>query len=171
MRSILYLVAIVLPLLLINSCSETVDPSPLGPWQLLDTLSRYVTPGIVIRLDSLRDLYASHEHFQGRLILINISDVNALPIYTPNYPPFEWNVRNLDSNDYVASNTEFLSFEYVDTLAIGDTTMFSLAWGQVYTVSDSLLHDLYVPLGRYLYTVSMKGNSKFRPLTKYFEIR
>ena len=152
------------------SCHIASEPTSEPPSRSLDTLSRNVTPGIVLRVDSLKDEYALDESISAQLRLINIGDTAKLVVHTGNFPPYTWHVNSMDSANVVAYPTIIFPAEFRDTLGRGDTLTFSFNWPQTPTDLNTIYSGLKATSGKYRMVVVMSGNSLFQPLHKYFTI-
>ncbi|GJQ22175.1 MAG: hypothetical protein HBSIN02_25300 [Bacteroidia bacterium] len=127
---------------------------------------RRITPGVILRLDSVKHYYAPQEQLNANILLVNESDPTDFIIYSSSYPPYQWAVSMANSDSLIAYTSAFFPAIYQDTLRIGDTTKFTITWTQKYTD----LPNTYAPPGKYKFTVYMRGHALFLPVYKHFEI-
>jgi hypothetical protein len=160
-------------LILAIGCSDS-DHRPVAPGDQvsLDSLAVIVAPGVMQRLDGLRNFYSLDDTITWSVSFINFDSWFPFHTFSSVEPPWWWSIYPLHSNAGIFHEPSILmpSFWEYD-LAPGDTLAYNLMWDlDVYYPPDGHPHLQYLKAfsGHYLLNTALGANTKF--LTKHIVI-
>jgi hypothetical protein len=160
-------------LILAIGCSDSDHP-PVAPGDQvpLDSLAVIVAPGVMQRLDGLRNSYSLDDTITWSVSLVNFDSWFPFHTFSSVEPPWWWSIYPLDSNVGIFHEPSITmpSFWEYD-LAPGDTLAYNLMWRlDAYYPPDGHPHLQYLKAfsGHYLLKAALGANTKF--LTKHIVI-
>ncbi len=139
----------------------------------LDTLETIISPGIVMKLNGMRESYAPKDTVSGGIILANFDDTSTFKVNFPIWPGWSLQVFDQDGN-FVGGGPEIVSFTDVQyDLAKGQSHFYDTFWSmQTFSKAKYGAKFLAFP-GRYQLRFRLSGNARLNDkfLTKWITVQ
>jgi len=151
-------------LIIVFGCNENINNSEIvrPNFPFADTLECDVTTGVKMKLININDIYEIDNPLTCQIILSNLSDTSAFPVYFPIWPAYSFTVYD-ENNLGIGGGPESVSFTDVRyDLNIGDSYTYDVWWSK--NTYSKVKYSIKFPAftGDYVLKFELSGNTNFK---------
>ncbi len=150
--------------MIVFGCNENINNPEIVRSNFLfaDTLECNVTTGVKMKLININDIYEIDNALTCQIVLSNLSDTSAFPVYFPIWPAYSFTVYD-ENNLGVGGGPESVSLTDVRyNLNIGDSYTYDVWWSK--NTYSKVKYGIKFPAftGNYLLEFELSGNTNFK---------